>query len=198
MWEAGQKSFGYKTLMNQLIDQFPTYKNMNLKKRLYDVLNIFIALEYLSKEKTQFLINYESVFSASPVILANQGSPKKYSSKQQKFLVAVAQLKKIKDEVNARLTTLNDMETRLNAYRFFSGLNGRRMARPEKPLADARAAKPRRAEDPLYHFPLSVFECEAEGLRRLDKDSLGLAKGKALQESLLYAGMVPGVSLQDY
>ena len=193
--------FTYKQMMLRLIDQFPTYKNMNLKKRLYDVLNIFVALGYLSKQKSNFLIQ-KTVIEAplsSPLGAVDNA---KFAAKQQKFLLAVTAVKRLKDELNARAATLSDLSQRLAAYRFLVRLNASRDTGTLKPLQTKK--KTPKAETkgskPLVKFgiPLSLFEVDENHLDcSIGEGTVGLVKAKALSESLLFAGIVNSDTIHD-
>lgn len=178
-----KKSFTYSGLLAELVSQFPEYKNMNLKKRLYDVLNIFIALEYLNKEKSAFKINEHAFINAVPPSLSGKSGPQaRFSAKQEKFLSMVAQLKKTKDELNFKLSMLNELEVRSNNYQFFMKFNEnrelQRAAQPERP----KRRKP--AEENRFYFPLNVIATKKQDVRVFEEErTVAVVEGKILPES---------------
>lgn len=206
--ESSVVFFTYKQMMVRLIDQFPTYKNMNLKKRLYDVLNIFVALGYLTKQKSNFFIQRTAIETplASPLGAIDNA---KFAAKQQKFLLAVTAVKRLKDDLNSRAATLSDLSQRLAGYRFLARLNGRRDNGVLKPLQfkkkpGAKEGRDHKAEpkglktEVRFGIPLSVFEVDEGDVDcSIGEGAVGLAKAKALSESLLFAGIASSDTTHD-
>ena len=87
--QNGTGSFNRRLLISKIPKVFYNYDDLNVRKRLYDVLNIFLAIGYLKKEKSKFVIN-KSCFEQKQFNLIDRPSlrttgEKNFSDKQQKF-----------------------------------------------------------------------------------------------------------------
>ena len=86
--------FSRRVLIGKIPKVFYNYDDLNVRKRLYDVLNIFLAIGYLKKEKSKFVINRASFEQKSTLatdrLSLKHFTEKRFPDKQQKFFEIVS------------------------------------------------------------------------------------------------------------
>lgn len=79
--------------MNFLSIAHKKYKYCNIRKRVYDVMNIYIAIGFIKKVKTTFYVNENTMIKPLLARKNDQNDDKKFmSAKQDIFLSKIEEL----------------------------------------------------------------------------------------------------------
>ena len=89
--------FTRKEFLSKIPARFYQYDGLNVRKRLYDVLNIFIAIKYLRKEGSKFYLNTDELAvpkgkKGKAALQAPVDDPMNFALRQREFLEKVNQV----------------------------------------------------------------------------------------------------------
>ncbi len=85
---GGITEFTRKDFLSRLPERFNKYDGLNIRKRLYDVLNIFIAIKFIRKIRSKFAINQDAFLKPQePELTLSRRNSKAQTQPQFKAVV---------------------------------------------------------------------------------------------------------------